>query len=290
MSAGNKRHSLGAIASRERTTSLPSSLKSFPEELTVKLDEIATSSGPEVIDDNSIRHGSYPRKRCNKCVKGTALKRANMEDILMVSLEYSSAASLWVEYFTSYFQQIGKQTNRKAFKIHHLAVEDFIEARVDANLLLEKSAGVKLQLVVMCPGFLDYISEHSDNTNFGKLFLADRTLALLLGVCDDDLTEIHRKALPTYFKWQRMSVGQDQDEHFTKDFISHAMAILARVWKQQSSVAAQEKSCFSVSPKKIRQGQNSVFILLAYPLQKDDSIKISVEKNNEMIELRSITH
>ncbi|XP_044761874.1 phosphoinositide 3-kinase adapter protein 1 isoform X2 [Coccinella septempunctata] len=211
-----------------------------------------------------------------------------MEDILMVSLRCSSAASLWVEYFTSYFQQIGKQTNRKSFKIQHLAVEDFIEAKVDANLLLEKSSCVKLQLVVLCPGLLDYISEHPENTAFGKLFLPDRTLALLLGVSDDDITEVHRKALPTYFKWQRMTVGQDQDENFTKEFIGHAMSILARVWKQQSSVAAQEKSCFSVSPKKIRQGQNSVFILLAYPLQKEDSIKISVEKNNEMIEVKNV--
>ncbi|KAL3279690.1 hypothetical protein HHI36_017196 [Cryptolaemus montrouzieri] len=211
-----------------------------------------------------------------------------MDDILMVSLQCSQAASLWVNYFTSYFQQIGKQTNRKSFKIHHLSAEDFIEAKVDTNLFLEKSSCVKLQLVVVCPGFLDYISKHSDNANFGKLFLPDRTLALLLGVSDDNLTEIHRRVLPTYFKWQRMPVGQDQDETFTKDFIGQAMTILARVWKQQSSVAAQEKTCFSVSPKKIRQGQNSVFILLTYPLQKDDAIKISVEKNNEMIEVKNV--
>ncbi|XP_045478573.1 phosphoinositide 3-kinase adapter protein 1 isoform X1 [Harmonia axyridis] len=298
-SGGNRRHSVGSYAARDRTTSVSSSMRSFREEMpsSSKVDEVDCSveisgmmatSPVDVIDDHSIRHGSYPRKRCNKCIKGTASKRANMDDILMVSLNCSQAATLWVEYFTSYFQQIGKQTNRKSFKIQHLNVEDFIEAKVDTNIVLEKSSCVKLQLVVMCPGLLDYISEHPDNAAFGKLFLPDRTLALLLGVTDDDLTEVHRKALPTYFKWQRMSVGQDQDENFTKEFIGHAMSILARVWKQQSSVAAQEKSCFSVSPKKIRQGQNSVFILLAYPLQKEDSIKISVEKNNEMIEVKNV--
>lgn len=60
-------------------------------------------------------------------------------------------------------------------------------------------------------------------------------------------------ALPTYFQWQRQSVGQDQDQTFTKEFLSQAMAILSKIWKQQSSVIAQEKSCFSVTPKKIRQ-------------------------------------
>lgn len=64
--------------------------------------------------------------------------------------------------------------------------------------------------------------------------------------------------LTTYFQWQRHSVGRDQDENFTKEFLGQAMAILSRVWKQQSSVIAQEKSCFSVTPKKIRQV--SVFI------------------------------
>lgn len=72
-------------------------------------------------------------------------------------------------------------------------MEDFIESKVDTNILLEKSSCVKLQLVVLCPGLLDYIAEHPDDAAFCKLFLPDRTLALLLGVTDDDLTEVHRK-------------------------------------------------------------------------------------------------
>ncbi|KAL3279692.1 hypothetical protein HHI36_017198 [Cryptolaemus montrouzieri] len=81
-SAASRRHSIGAFAARERTTSLSSSMKSFRDELpstSAKADEVDSSievaglvatSGIETIDDHSIRHGSYPRKRCNKCVKG----------------------------------------------------------------------------------------------------------------------------------------------------------------------------------------------------------------------------
>lgn len=36
------------------------------------------------------------------------------------------------------------------------------------------------------------------------------------------------------------------------------------------------------------QGQNSVFVLLTYPLQKEDIVKISVEKNGELFEMRSV--
>jgi phosphoinositide 3-kinase adaptor protein 1 len=92
---------------------------------------------------------------------------------------------------------------------------------------------------------------------------------------------------PTYFQWQRLSVGQDQDENFTKEFLGQAMSILSRIWKQQTSVS-QEKSYFSVSPKKIRQGQNSVFILLTYPLQKEDILKVSIERNNEIFEVKTV--
>lgn len=60
-------------------------------------------------------------------------------------------------------------------------------------------------------------------------------------------------ALPTYSQWQRFIVGQDQDENFTKEFLTRAMGIFSKIWKQQSSVSAQEKPQFSISPKKIRQ-------------------------------------
>lgn len=59
--------------------------------------------------------------------------------------------------------------------------------------------------------------------------------------------------MTSYFQWQRHGVGQDQDENFTKEFLGQAMVILSRVWKQQSSIVSQEKTCFSVTPKKIRQ-------------------------------------
>jgi phosphoinositide 3-kinase adaptor protein 1 len=184
-------------------------------------------------------------------------------------------------------------------------LEDCLDDSKDPKLVAEKATNVKLQLVVLCPGFLDFAAENPDKcSTLGKLLLADRTLALLLGVSDGDLTDLHKKSketasddgtsvddfvavFPTYFQWQRLSVGQDQDENFTKEFLGQAMSILSRIWKQQTSVS-QEKSYFSVSPKKIRQGQNSVFILLTYPLQKEDILKVSIERNNEIFEVKTV--
>ncbi|CAH1099594.1 unnamed protein product [Psylliodes chrysocephalus] len=296
-----RRHSIGTfiVRSRDRTNSgastskavtensvenMSSSTKSFKEDFPFRDGEMNA-----VIDDHSIRHASYPRKRCIKCTKGN-IRNINMDDILIVSLKSSDAASLWVDYFSTYFQQISKHANRKPFKIQYTATEEIIfKSEEELKDLVTGASGVKLQLVVICPSFLDFITEHADAcASLGKIFLADRTLALLLGVNDNDLTEVHKKVLPTYFHWQRQCVGQDQDENFTKEFLAQAMAILSKVWKQQISITAQEKSCFSVTPKKIRQGQNSVSVLLTYPLQKEDIVKISVEKNGELFEIKTV--
>ncbi|XP_060526369.1 phosphoinositide 3-kinase adapter protein 1 [Cylas formicarius] len=283
-----RRHSIGNFSGRDRTNSVASSSKSFREDFSQMVQESEVASP---IDEHSLRHKSFPRKRCLKCAKGTLTRpnNANMDDILIVSLKCSEAAALWVEYFTNYFQQISKQANRKPFKIQNLGLEDLLTNKPQEKDFHEKTSGVKLQLVVVCPSFLEFVAEHCDGVSeLTKILQHDRTLALLLGVSDADLTETHKKALPTYHQWQRQSVGQDQDETFTKEFLGHAMTILSKIWKQQSSVMAQEKACFSVTPKKIRQGQNSVFVLLAYPLQKDDIVKISIERNGDLQEVKSV--
>ncbi|XP_076257684.1 DBB domain-containing protein stumps isoform X2 [Rhynchophorus ferrugineus] len=284
-----RRQSVGNYGARDRTNSVASSSKSFKDDFPQMLQE-SDVAGTSAIDEHSLRHMSYPRKRCLKCSKGTLSKQhANMDDILIVSLKGSEPANLWVEYFVSYFQQISKTANRKSFKIQNLFLEDALTPKIEEPKFVEGATGVKLQLVVLCPAFLEFIAEHPEEVSIlSKILLPDRTLSLLLGVNDSDLNDIHKKALPSYYQWQRQSVGQDQDETFTKEFLAQAMTILSKIWKQQSSVIAQEKSYFSVTPKKIRQGQNSVFILLTYPLQKEDIVKISIERNGELQEVKSI--
>lgn len=64
----------------------------------------------------------------------------------------------------------------------------------DRKDLTHKYSGVKLQIVVVCPSFLQFISSHPEECSvIGKILLADRTLALLLGVTDEDLTDVHKK-------------------------------------------------------------------------------------------------
>ncbi|KRT80625.1 hypothetical protein AMK59_5712 [Oryctes borbonicus] len=219
-----------------------------------------------------------------------AKKASEMDDILIVSVKNSEPAALWVEYFASYFEQYSpRQANRRSYKVHHLCIEDIIEANGEIRFILEKTAAVKLQLIVICPVFLDQIAKNLNKvSSLSKLLYPNRILALLLGVTDSDILDIHKNVLTTYSQWQRHIVGEDQDENFAKEFLSAAMTIFTRVWKQQCSISAQEKSHFSVSPKKVRQGQSSVLIILTYPLQKEDTVKISIEKDNAIVEVKSV--
>lgn len=80
------------------------------------------------------------------------------------------------------------------FRIQYLGADDIIrKTEEDIKDLTTKSCGVKLQLIVVCPSFLEFISLHPEECAIlGKILLADRTLALLLGVNDEDLIEVHK--------------------------------------------------------------------------------------------------
>lgn len=71
-----RRHSIGTFMTRDRSTSFASA-RSFKDDVPSALIH-ATASGDSVksmaasvtIDDHSLRHGSYPRKRCSRCTRG----------------------------------------------------------------------------------------------------------------------------------------------------------------------------------------------------------------------------
>lgn len=73
--ANRRRHSIGTVMARERSVSVTSSNASFKDDFPQVIIH-ATADGNTVgansvpIDDHSMRHSSYPRKRCNRCTRG----------------------------------------------------------------------------------------------------------------------------------------------------------------------------------------------------------------------------
>lgn len=66
MRAEQRRHSIGAFAMRERTVSVASSTRSCK-------DGVGDQGKIPEFDDHSLRHGSYPRKRCSRCTRGKSI-------------------------------------------------------------------------------------------------------------------------------------------------------------------------------------------------------------------------
>lgn len=71
---GKRRHSIGTFMARDRN-SVASSSKSFKDDRSQAfgsdvIDNVDDGSGLGVIDEHSLRHASYPRKRCARCTGG----------------------------------------------------------------------------------------------------------------------------------------------------------------------------------------------------------------------------
>lgn len=72
-----RRHSIGTFMTRDRS-SVASSSKSFKDDRNQTfgsdvIDNVEDGSGLGVIDEHSLRHASYPRKRCVRCTGGKSI-------------------------------------------------------------------------------------------------------------------------------------------------------------------------------------------------------------------------
>ncbi|XP_069668608.1 phosphoinositide 3-kinase adapter protein 1 isoform X2 [Periplaneta americana] len=311
-SSGRRRHSIGTFLNKDRGTygslnktptpseadvgapSGGSEAKGIPASAGGKGGAV-TSPGPCTPPD--WRHPASPqvaadaprsahsRRRCNRCcnVKGN---RAEMDDILIVSSHQSEAAAMWVNYLKLCFRQINRSRNKPPFKIMCVGLEDIVGPQVLPLANEERMMNVKLQIVILCPQFLHHIYENpGPATTLGRLLHPDRVLAMLLGVDESAVTEQHRAALISYQQWHHLPV-RDQDESFVRRFLLEALDMISRVLRQQTSKA--DKAFFSVIPKKVKEGQNKVIVLLNEPTEKEDKLKVSVDKNGERLEISSV--
>lgn len=120
--------------------------------------------------------------------------------------------------------------------------------------LQSKITNVKLQLIIICPTFLELLEEHPEvYSTLGRLFNPDRVIAMLLGVTDESLTEVHHSVLANYSQWQRHVAGEDQDENFVRNFLAAAFNIQAKVAKMEQMEIIEARTSFSVMPRKVKK-------------------------------------
>lgn len=77
-----------------------------------------------------------------------------------------------------------------------MGIEDVASTSEITPGLTDRISCTKLQMIIVCPRFLEIVEEHSTHLhNFDKSLKPNRTIALLLGVNDDSLKEVHHKGI-----------------------------------------------------------------------------------------------
>ncbi|XP_054726447.1 phosphoinositide 3-kinase adapter protein 1 [Anastrepha obliqua] len=247
---------------------------------------------PPVLSPNKYRGLHRRRDNCGTVSNSSSNGSGpyNMDDILIITAKHSERAILRANFLKNHFDKITKQRGRKPFNFLHIKIEDgpFSEE------IAHKYQNTALQIVILCPALLA-LSHSFLLSQLTAIIRVEKVLGILLDITEEKVKEIQKTALPSYYKWRRCTI-RDNDQAQISNILGIATDILGRALCQRppchdhSSISRSFSSCsegFTILPKKVKIGQNKVVAMLAEPLEKDDTIKIMVEKSGELIEIRN---
>ncbi|XP_075148805.1 DBB domain-containing protein stumps isoform X2 [Haematobia irritans] len=295
---GGRRHSFSNWRqASERHGSSSSHHKTGATTLTTN-DEVPQMMAPRppVISPNKYRGGGSHRRRDNCGTMNSSMSSSssgsyNMDDILIVTAKHSERAILRANFLKNHFDKITKQRGRKPFNFLHIKIEDgpFSEE------IAYKYQNTALQIIILCPALLA-LSHSLLMSQLLSIVRVEKVLGILLDVTEEKVKEIHKAALPNYLRWRRCVI-RDNDQAQISNILGIATDILGRALCQRpvchdsgSSISRSISSCsdgFTILPKKVKIGQNKVVAMLNEGLEKDDMLKIIVEKSGELIEIRN---
>ncbi|XP_070151881.1 uncharacterized protein Stumps isoform X2 [Polyergus mexicanus] len=296
--ACRRRHSIGTFLEKEASTS--TNATSGRQEMggcknLLETDTVTASVSVDDIDGASCNEGKQPycnrtRQRRHKSSfnKGshsaTVLSRDGHteDDVLFVSSRDSEASNLWVNYLTACFEQISRQQGRPPFKVHHMAIEEPIAPKTEEKRNIRSS---RLQIVIVCPILLERIRINPENAvHLTSHLVAEKVLAMMLGVQDNHINDTHRSSLISYDQWRKFFV-KDQDETFVSELLGAAVAILGTM---PPSTLRNDRTAFSVHPKKVKLGQNKIIVLLNDPLNPEDNVSVVVDRCGDAIDISNV--
>ncbi|XP_017762185.1 PREDICTED: phosphoinositide 3-kinase adapter protein 1 isoform X2 [Eufriesea mexicana] len=202
------------------------------------------------------------------------------DDVLFVSSKDSEISSLWVNYLTACFEQISRQQGRPPFKVRHVTVEEPIQPGTE-----ERIRSARLQIVVVCPVLLERVQSRPEHaTNLSRQLITDKVLAMMLGVHDSHISDVHKSILVSYNQWRKFFV-KDQDETFVGELLGAAVGILGTT---PPPALRSDKTAFSVHPKKVKLGHNRIIVLLNDPLRPEDNVSVIVDRCGEAIDIAHV--
>lgn len=113
----------------------------------------------------------------------------------------------------------------------------------------ERIRSARLQIVVVCPILLEQVQTRPEHaTNLSRQLITDKVLAMMLGVHDSHISDVHKSILVSYNQWRKFFV-KDQDETFVGELLGAAVGILGTM---PPPALRSDKTAFSVHPKKVK--------------------------------------
>ncbi|CAL1675712.1 unnamed protein product [Lasius platythorax] len=294
--ACQRRHSIGTFLEKEASMSTNATPGRSQTGGCRNLLEADTVAAPVPVDDidgapcnedrqtysNRIRRRRHKSSFNKGSHSATVLSRDGHaeDDVLFVSSKDSEASNLWVNYLTACFEQISRQQGRPPFKVRHMAIEEPIAPKME-----EKIRSSRLQIVIVCPILLERIRISPENAfHLTSHLVAEKVLAMMLGVQDNHINDAHRSSLISYDQWRKFFV-KDQDETFVSELLGAAVAILGTT---PPSALRSDKTAFSVHPKKVKLGQNKIIVLLNDPLNSEDNVSVIVDRCGDAIDISNV--
>ncbi|KAL6267700.1 hypothetical protein P5V15_000771 [Pogonomyrmex californicus] len=292
--ANRRRHSIGTFFGKETgasgnvvapgRTGGPRNLLEIDTMATLcvdNIDGVHCNEGKQ-LSGNRTRRKKHKSSSNKGSHSATALSRDGHaeDDVVFVSSKESEASNTWVNYLTACFEQISRQQGRPPFKVRHIAIEEPIALKTE-----EKIRSSRLQIVIVCPILLERVRlspEHA--VHLTNHLVAEKVLAMMLGVHESHINDIHRSSLISYDQWRKFFV-KDQDETFVGELLGAAVAILGTT---PPPALRSDKTAFSVHPKKVKLGQNKIIVLLNDPLKPEDNVSVIVDRCGDAIDISNV--
>ncbi|XP_067132938.1 phosphoinositide 3-kinase adapter protein 1 isoform X4 [Centruroides vittatus] len=178
-----------------------------------------------------------------------------------LTILYSQDGKEWDQYLTDCFQLDSEPVT---LEINHEKLEDLPFPLPCSRV--QSFSNSKAVLVILSPDFLEYIDSHpAEVFELGQLLKQNRTVAMLCGILDSDVTTFHKASLVYYDSWPHL-VARDQDMDFVVAVIHTTQEIIERTHIQ--------KPQFKLSPRKVKEGNGKVFIILKRPISETQKIQV----------------
>ena len=158
-----------------------------------------------------------------------------------ITIIFSKDAEEWDEYLTQCFKQM---SDSQTLTILHEKIESikFPLSTYDTQSFSHSRA----VLLILSPDLLDFIDENAEVFELTRLLNPKRTVVMLCGVQQHDISRFHRAALASYDQWTCL-VAKDQDKEFVLNIIQTVLLI------HQNCDNSSNKPQFKLTPRKVRE-------------------------------------